>query len=148
MLYLLALEILIESGSRLGESRTVISQWQDELSQAKTTFETTFWDPQNNWYKYTEYASGSAVLLDTFYAQHVAEQFGLPDLVNLSHYRTQLEGTYSTFMSHRDADGNLIGGYNLGLPQGGTTYPLIRYLFRSPITPTQQHMISTAPNFF
>jgi non-lysosomal glucosylceramidase len=87
MLYLLALEVMIASESRLGESPSVISQWQDELSQAKSTFETTFWDPQNNWYKYTEYASGSAVLFDTFYAQHVAEQFGLPDLVNLSHYR-------------------------------------------------------------
>jgi uncharacterized protein (DUF608 family) len=148
MLYLLALEVMIASGSRLGESRSVISQWQGELNQAKATFETTFWDPQHNWYKYTEYASGSAVLLDTFYAQHVAEQFGLPDLVNLSHYRTQLEGTYSTFMSYRDAGGNLIGGYNLGLPKGVTTYPLIGYLFGSPETPTQEHMIWVGTNCF
>jgi uncharacterized protein (DUF608 family) len=148
MLYLLALEVMIASGSRLGESRSVTSQWQDQLSQAKAAFEATFWDPQNNWYKYTEYASGSAVLLDTFYAQHVAEQFGLPDLVNLSRYRAQLEGTYSTFMSHRDADGNLIGAYNLALPMGVTTYPLIGYLFGSPETPTQEHMIWTGTNFF
>jgi non-lysosomal glucosylceramidase len=148
MLYLLSLEVMIASGSRLGENRTVISGWQDQLNQAKAAFETTFWDPQNNWYKYTEYASGSAVLLDTFYAQHVAEQFGLPDLVDLSHYRAQLEGTYSIFMSHRDADGNLIGAYNLGLPEGVTTYPLIGYLFGSPETPTQEHMIWVGANFF
>ena len=126
----------------------MISGWQDQLGQAKAAFETTFWDPQNNWYKYTEYASGSAVLLDTFYAQHVAEQFGLPDLVDLSHYRAQLEGTYGIFMSHRDADGNLIGAYNLGLPAGVTTYPLIGYLFGSPETPTQEHMIWVGANFF
>jgi non-lysosomal glucosylceramidase len=148
MLYLLALEVMIASGSRLGESRTVISGWQDQLNQAKAAFETTFWDPQNNWYKYTEYASGSAVLLDTFYAQHVAEQFGLPDLVDLSHYRAQLEGTYGIFMSHRDSGGNLIGAYNLGLPEGVTTYPLIGYLFGSPETPTQEHMIWVGANFF
>ena len=109
MLYLLALEVMIASGSRVGESRSVISGWQGQLNQAKAAFETTFWDPQNNWYKYTEYASGSAVLLDTFYAQHVAEQFGLPNLVDLSHYRAQLKGTYGIFMSHRDANSNLIG---------------------------------------
>ena len=148
MLYLLALEVTIASGSRLGESRSVISGWANQLSQAKATFETAFWDPVNSWYKYTEYASGSAVLLDTFYAQHVAEQFGLPDLVNLSHYRAQLEGTYSTFMSHRDANGHPIGAYNLGLPPGVTTYPLIGYLFGSPETPTQEHMIWVGANCF
>jgi non-lysosomal glucosylceramidase len=148
MLYLLALEVMIASGARAGESRGVISQWQDQLSQAKATFEATFWDPANNWYKYTEYASGSAVLFDTFYAQHVAEQFGLPDLVNLDRYRAQLEGTYSIFLSNKDANGNLIGGYNLGLPPGVTTYPLIGFLFGSPITPTQEHMIWTGANFF
>jgi uncharacterized protein (DUF608 family) len=148
MLYLLALEVLIATGSRLDESRSVISQWRTQLSQAKAAFETTFWDPHNNWYKYTEYASGSAVLLDTFYAQHVAEQLGLPDLVDLSHYRAQLEGTYSIFMSHTDADGNLIGAYNLGLPPGVTTYPLIGYLFGSPETPTQEHMIWVGANCF
>ena len=88
------------------------------------------------------------MLLDTFYAQHVAEQFWLPDLVDLSHYRAQLEGTYSIFMAHRDADGNLIGAYNLGLPDGVTTYPLIGYLFGSAETPTQEHMIWVGANCF
>ena len=148
MLYLLALEVMIATGSRLGETGAVISGWQAQLSQAKAAFETTFWDPANNWYKFTEYASGSAVLLDTFYAQHVAEQLGLPDLVNLDHYRAQLEGTYSTFMSHTDADGNPIGAYNVALPPGVTTYPLIYILFGSPETPTQEHMIWTGTNFF
>lgn len=149
MLYLLSLEIMIESGTQLGEHADTIDRWKEQLAEAKVAFDDTFWDEDNQWYRYTEYDdNGSAVLLDTFFAQHVAEQLDLPDLIDLAHYRTQLTGTYGTFMSQRDLDGDLVGAHNLALPDGETVYPLIGRIFGNPVTPLQEIQIWTGANYF
>lgn len=128
-LYLLSLEVLIEAGKQNGEATATIENWQHELAAAKSEFENIFWDPAQRWYKYTEYREGSATLLDTFFAQHVAERLNLSDLVDLSHYREELTLHYPAFMTHRDARGALVGPTNMILPPGITTWPLLINLF-------------------
>ena len=77
-LYVLALEVMIASGKITGERPEILAKWETAAAAAKAEFESVFWDPTNNWYRYTEYTTGSAVHLDTLFAQHVAERFGLP----------------------------------------------------------------------
>jgi uncharacterized protein (DUF608 family) len=126
-LYLLSLETVIAAGRQLGQPASNIATWSSQLAAAKAEFEKTFWDPAHGFYRYTPGPTPSAdsVLLGTFFAQSLAEQVGLPDLVDPAHYRTQLVGEYSQFMSRRDGQGRLIGAPNMILPPGQTTWPLV-----------------------
>ena len=128
-LYLLSLEVMIEAGKQNGESTATIESWKHELAAGKAEAEAIFWDPAQKWYRYTEYEKGSASLLDTFFAQHVAEQLNLPDLVDLAHYREQLTLHYDAFMTHRDKRGELVGPQNMILPTGVTTWPIVVDIF-------------------
>lgn len=128
-LYLLSLEVMIEAGKQVGEESETIGQWKHELASGKEEVETVFWDPKQRWYRYTEYVEGSATLVDTFLAQHVAERLGLSDLVDLSHYREELTLHYGAFMTHRDKRGELVGPSNMILPSGVSTWPLLINLF-------------------
>ena len=124
-LYLLSLEIMIEAGKQNGETTATIENWKHELAAGKAEAEAIFWDPTQKWYRYTEYVKGSATLLDSFFAQHVAERLNLPDLVDLSHYREELTQHYDAFMAHRDKRGRLVGPTNMILPPGVTEWPLL-----------------------
>ena len=146
-LYLLSLEVMIGAGKRTGEEPATIETLKTRLSQAKVEFEATFWEPVNKWYRYSEYTKGTAVLLDTFYAQHVAERLNLPDLVNLEHYQEQLSAHYARFMSGRDSLGRPAGASNMILPEGTTSWPLVTSLFGVLIT-RQEVDVWTGTNYF
>jgi uncharacterized protein (DUF608 family) len=128
-LYLLGLESIIATAKRLGE-HTAVDRYAVELAQAKAEYEAVFWDDAHQYYRYTPgpNATTDSVLLATFFAQHLAEQSGLPDLVNPAHYQAQLKATYPLFMGRRDAQGRLLGAPNMALPPDVSTFPYRGFL--------------------
>ena len=50
-----------------------------------------------------------AVFLDAFYAQCVASQLGLPDLIDLQRARTHWNNTLDAFLAPKDTDGDPVG---------------------------------------
>ncbi|MCZ0997509.1 GH116 family glycosyl-hydrolase [Streptomyces mirabilis] len=146
-LYLLALAIMIKAGRRTGEDKATVTAWQRAFDRARTEFEDVFWDGTNQWYRYTEYTKGSATHLDTFYAQHVAERLGLPDLVNLRRYRTQLTQHYARFTADRTADGRLLGARTMVLPDGVTEWPALSSIL-GVAAPRQEVAVFTGTNYF
>jgi uncharacterized protein (DUF608 family) len=144
-LYLLSLEAVIKANETLGGSSSDRATLVSDLAKAKASFEATFWDQQHGYYRYTlgPTPSQDSVLLDTFFAQHIAERLGLPDLVNLSHYKTQLTNYYDKFVFRKDAQGQLLGGANMALPTGETSYPLV-----GPLGLNQEEDVWTGTNFF
>jgi len=64
-----------------------------------------------------------STLNDSFFAQDIAEDLGLPDLIDPQRRRTQLKA-HETSLRRHDADGQLIGaaalveGGNLESPDG------------------------------
>jgi len=146
-LYLLSLEVMLEAGRQNGESAEMLDRWQRELAAGRVEFENTFWDPAHDWYRYTEYATGSAAHVDTFFAQHVAERLNLPDLVDLSHYREQMLAHYEEFMVGRDSKGAPVGPRNMILPPGATTWPALTTLFGK-AEPLQENDIWAGSAYF
>ena len=144
-LYLLALEVFIDTSKRLNEPSTVTDSLNEDLQKARSEFELTFWDPDNQFYIYTPGPSPREVAahLDTFFAQHVAEELGLPDLVNLNHYRTQLTSTYSRFMALSDAQGRPLGAPDMIVGKGATEWPYIGI-----VGSVQEESVTTGVNFF
>ncbi|MFI1736031.1 GH116 family glycosyl-hydrolase [Streptomyces acidicola] len=128
-LYLLALATMIKAGKKRKESAVTVEAWENAFRLARTEFEDVFWDSKNRWYRYTEYTTGSAVHLDTFFAQHMAERLGLPDLVDLRRYQEQLTRHYHLFMAHRDSSGRLLGASNMAIPDGTTEWPIQSTVF-------------------
>jgi uncharacterized protein (DUF608 family) len=129
-LYLLGLEATIATAQKVGGDPATIAGWKSDLAQAKAEYESVFWDEAHGYYRYTPgpTATNDSVLLATFLAQHLAEQAGLPDLVDPEHYRAQLKSTYSLFVSRRDAQGRLLGAPNMALPGDVTTFPYKGFL--------------------
>jgi len=129
-LYLLSLEVMIETGRRLGVNPSEIGALNRRLTDAKAEFENTFWDAKQGYYAYTvtPRAGQDSVLLDTFFAQHIAARLQLPDLVNIQRYQHQLMGSYSAFMSWRDPEGHLIGAPNMLAGKGVKEWPLLGVL--------------------
>ena len=129
-LYLLSLEIMIETGKRLEINPSQIDSLSRELAEAKAEFERTFWDAKQGFYAFTigPQPGQHTVLLDTFFAQHIAERLQLPDLVDTKHYRQQLSGTYSAFMAWRDPKGRLVGAPNMLSGKGIKEWPLLGVL--------------------
>ncbi|MFF1571380.1 GH116 family glycosyl-hydrolase [Leifsonia sp. NPDC058292] len=128
-LYLLALESISAAGKQLGGSRTTLTTWKTQLVAAKAEYEATFWNPDHQYYRYTPgpTADNDSVLLATFFAQHLAERAGLPDLVNVAHYRQQLATQTSLFTSLTDSAGRPIGSPNMALPPGSTSFPYVGF---------------------
>jgi len=126
-LYLLALEATIAAARQLGHDSADLRK---ELSAAKAEFESVFWNADHQYYRYTPgpTENDDSVLLATFFAQHLAERAGLPDLVDLDRYRLQLRSQYATFMSRRDSEGRLLGAPNMALPPGKATFPYVGFL--------------------
>jgi len=56
------------------------------------------------------------------------EGLGLPDLVDLNHYRTQLDTTFARFMSRSDAEGRPIGAPMMITGAGTKEWPFISIL--------------------
>jgi uncharacterized protein (DUF608 family) len=129
-LYLLALEVTIEAGKRQGSEASNPDALISELREGKAEFEKTFWDPVHGYYAYTIYpvTGKTSTLLDTFFAQHIAERLRLPDLVDPDHYRKQLSGTYSAFMSWSDRDGKPVGAPNMLAGRGVKEWPMLGVL--------------------
>src|SRR5262249_38560540 len=126
-LYLLALESIIATAQRLGDDA---SQWRDDLAQAKSEYESVFWGAAHQYYRYTPGPTDAndSVLLGTFFAQHLAERAGLPDVVDPAHYRTQLKTQYPLFASHTDSQGRPLGAPNMALPPGETSFPYVGFV--------------------
>ena len=124
-LYLLSLEIVIDTGERLGRPAASLSALKRDLSRAKSEFEQLFWDPVHHVYRYTPGPTPTAdtVMLDTFFAENVAEQLRLPDLIDPQRMKEQLTDEYAPFLSKVDARGRLLGAPNMILPAGVKTWP-------------------------
>ncbi|MFD5128935.1 GH116 family glycosyl-hydrolase [Streptomyces olindensis] len=146
-LYLLTLAIMVEAGRRTGEDKATVTAWRRAFNRARTEFEDVFWDDTNQWYRYTEYTKGSATHVDTFYAQHVAERLGLPDLVDLRRYRTQLTKHYARFTAFRDAEGHMLGASTMVLPDGVTEWPALSSIL-GVAAPRQETAVFTGTTYF
>ncbi|MFK0287545.1 GH116 family glycosyl-hydrolase [Streptomyces sp. NPDC090499] len=149
-LYLLALEAVIDAGRQLGEVPTRLTAWQARLDRAKAEYESVFWDAAHHYYRYTPgpTATQDSVLLATFFAQHLAERAGLPDLVDPAHYQRQLACTYSLFVSRTDAQGRLLGAPNMALPADVPSFPYVHpYLgtrFETEVWPSANYATAAA----
>ncbi|MDT3446598.1 MULTISPECIES: GH116 family glycosyl-hydrolase [unclassified Pseudofrankia] len=132
-LYLLSLQILstlTPKARKLGvpeATPAVQTEIDTELAAAKAEFEKTFWNPRTGRYRFCDATGGIAgrtgdiygnrkpvlppdvVFLDSFYAQCVASQLGLPDLIDLQHARTHWNNTLDAFLAPKDAAGNPVG---------------------------------------
>ena len=133
MLHLLSLQILATltpKASQLGvaEATPVLQiELDSELAAAKAEFETIFWNPATGRYRFCDGTGGitdrtgdifgntklvpppDAVFVDAFYAQAIASQLGLPDLIDLQHARTHWTNTLDAFLAPTDADGKPTG---------------------------------------
>ena len=116
-LYLLALTIGIATGEQLSEDMPYVIELRTELEAAKFEFEATFWNPVQQYYRFTNGGPYlDSILVDSFFAQHIAEDLGLPDLVNPTRHRAQLALHYKA--SRRYSDGEMIGAPMLVQPGG------------------------------
>ena len=108
-LYLLSLEIGIAAGNEAGDDPAYVAGLQQDLTNAKSQFELTLWNPVQQYYRF-DLASvhGDAAFNDTFFAQHLAESVGLPDLVDQSRHQAQLTTTFP-FWQRQTASGQATG---------------------------------------
>jgi non-lysosomal glucosylceramidase len=129
-LYMLGLEALIASGRQLGSEHGAVLGWRQQLSQARAEYELTFWDANHGFYRYTPgpTTTDDSVLLATFFAQHLAEEAGLPDLIDPRHFRQQLKSQFPLFMTHQDAAGRSLGAPNMALPSDVSEFPYVGFV--------------------
>ncbi|WP_270889710.1 GH116 family glycosyl-hydrolase [Pedococcus sp. 5OH_020] len=117
-LYLLSLTIASTTGEQLGVDTAYVDEVKSELAAAKSQFELTFWDPVTQHYRFSTGSTYPAALfIDSFFAQYVAEDLGLPDVVDPLHRYAQLrlhQGLYRRY----DSSGQMIGAPALALPVG------------------------------
>ncbi len=117
-LYLLALEIGIAAGTQLGDDAAYIDKLKDDLAKAKAEFELLLWNPAQGYYRFTTAGlNADALFIDAFFAQHLAQQIGLPDLLDVDHYKTHLTRNYPAFRRY-DAEGEPTGAPMLVQPAG------------------------------
>jgi non-lysosomal glucosylceramidase len=108
-------------------TREVQAAIDDEPALAKVEFERVFWNPTTARYRFCDGTGGitglhgtifghnkpvlppDAIHLESFYAQGIAMQLGLPDLINIQHARAHLHNVLDKFLRFRDADGNILG---------------------------------------
>lgn len=136
-LYLLSLQILADltpAAMRLGvteANEAVRADLMQELALAKAEFERIFWNPDTGRYRYCDGTGGIAgmvapiaqshgsltrpveppdtVFVDAFYAQGIAMQLGLPDLVDVQRARTHLNHVMDAYLGFRDPAGRQTG---------------------------------------
>ncbi|MFD3308635.1 GH116 family glycosyl-hydrolase [Streptomyces sp. NPDC058656] len=128
-LYVLSLQILstlTPKARTLGipeATASVQKEIDTELSAAKEEFERIFWNPETGRYRYCDGTGGiegrtgdifggkkpvlptDAAFLDAFYAQCVASQLGLPNLIDLRRARRHWHNTLDAFLAPKDSDG-------------------------------------------
>ncbi|HWH97906.1 MAG TPA: GH116 family glycosyl hydrolase, partial [Pseudolysinimonas sp.] len=122
-LYLLALSIGIAAGERLGEEPAYLDALRADLSAAKTEFELVFWNPLTSQYRFsTGSPYAESLFIDAFFAQHVARDLGLPDLINPNRHKAHLIKHTSGFWRYDD-DGEMIGAPMLHRPGGFLDLP-------------------------
>lgn len=98
-----------------------------ELAAAKAEFETRFWNPTTGRNRFCDGIGGitgrhgtifglfkpvlppDAICLESFFAQGIAMELGLPDLINLSHAQIHLNNVLDKFLRFREAAGNILG---------------------------------------
>ena len=85
-----------------------------EFPQAKAQFENELWDEANAHYKIDdgspEYSDG--ILADALFAQHLAEDAGLPDLVDPGHIPIHLKTAFPLLTQFKDTAGQILGAAN------------------------------------
>ena len=121
---------MIETDRRLGAKPSELDSLTSKLADAKAEFERTFWDANQKYYAYTvsKQPGQDSTLLDTFFAQHIAERLQLPDLVDIKHYQQQLNGTFHNFMAWRDPDGRPVGAPNMLVGEHIKEWPMLGVL--------------------
>ena len=118
-MYLLALEAMITTGEQVGEDPGVLERWREDLADSREAYETTFWNGEQGYYRYTLPQDGAdGVMVGTLFPQYLAERLGLPDIVDGKRYERHLMSMFP-----------LVNGENgprlLGLPDEITEYPLV-----------------------
>ncbi|TCC36482.1 GH116 family glycosyl-hydrolase [Kribbella speibonae] len=108
-LYLLALTMGIATGEQLGVDPVYVAGLKTDLAAAKQQIELLLWDPVQQFYRFSSASPLSAYkLIDTFFAQHMAEDLGLPDLVDPDRHKAQLLANQDSALRYNSA-GDLIG---------------------------------------
>lgn len=132
-LYLLSLQILSTLTPKAIEldvpeaTAAVQSELDDELAAAKAEFESILWNPTTGRYRYCDGTGGiedrtgdiygnkkpvlppDVVFLDSFFAQCIASQLGLPDLIDVENARTHWNNTLDAFLAPTDPSGRQVG---------------------------------------
>jgi non-lysosomal glucosylceramidase len=117
-LYLLALTIAIATGDQLGVDSVYVAELRAELQAARAEFELLFWNPVQQHYRFTSTGPyADSLFTDSFFAQHIAEDLGLPDVIDPQRRATQLK-LHQTSLRRYDADGQMIGVPALVQPGG------------------------------
>lgn len=133
MLHLLSLQILATLTPKAialgvsGATPAIQKELDSELKKAKAEFEKIFWNSSTGRYRFCDGTGGiagrtgnifgnlklipppDAVFLDSFYAQAVASQLGLPDLIDIQHAQQHWNNTIDAFLAPKDANGTPTG---------------------------------------
>lgn len=117
-LYLLALTAAIAAGEQLGVDPVYVAGLQTQLKAAKAEFELLFWNPAESFYRFgTASPYADSLFVDAFFAQHLAEDIGLPDLIDQERRKAHLTIHRDRFLRY-DADGQMIGAPAIVQPAG------------------------------
>jgi uncharacterized protein (DUF608 family) len=117
-LYLLALTVAIATAEELGSDAGYVAGLRTDLAAAKNQFESLFWDPVAKHYRFSSVGPYTdAMTIAAFYGQHLAEEAGLPDLIDTRRHKTELTAHYAEFRSS-NASGEMIGAPLLVKPGG------------------------------
>jgi len=98
-----------------GASQLLIDEIEAELPRSRAQYESALWDPTRRWYRIStaDPEFGTGVMADALFAEHAAEQLGLPPVVNPSNLRPHLNSSYAALVAPwRDRAGRLVGAAN------------------------------------
>jgi uncharacterized protein (DUF608 family) len=115
-------------GATTAEAQSIASGF----SAAQSEFEQDFWNPLRNWYNITlpplQYSDGT--MADALFSQQLAQQVGLPDLVDTKHIVPDLLSAYPDLTQERQ-NGQMLGALNgvddlgqeiTGVPEANETW--------------------------
>lgn len=113
-LSLLAFSAAIAAGEMIKADETYLDDLRADLEQARFEFETLFWDPVNQYYKFgTAGPLANQLFIDTFFADNMATSMGLEPLVDPNRHRLHWQNHASKLLS-KDGEGRLSGAANFG----------------------------------
>jgi uncharacterized protein (DUF608 family) len=96
-------------GATTAEAQSIASGF----SAAQSEFEQDFWNSLRDWYNITlpplQYSDGT--MADALFAQQLAQQVGLPDLVDIKHIVPDLLSAYPDLTQERQ-NGQMLGALN------------------------------------